>query len=188
MPKAADLKRHNVVEIDGNLYIVKHIDVRSPSARGAATLYKVRFNGVKSGQKFEKTYKGDDVLNDVELIKRNVQFSYIDSDLYVFMDNEDFSQYTLSLENLSGQHEYLHESLEGIIALIVDGNIVAIELPATVILAVSETAPAIKGATATKRTKPATLSNGLVVQVPEYISHEDIVKVNTADGKFLSRA
>ena len=65
MPKAGDLKKGNVVEINNEAYIVKNIDVRSPSARGAVTLYRVRFNNIKTKQKFEETYKGNDMLTEI---------------------------------------------------------------------------------------------------------------------------
>lgn len=67
MPKACDLKKGNVVEINDAPYIVKHIDVRTPSARGAVTLYKIRFNNIKTKQKYEESYKGNDMLNEVDL-------------------------------------------------------------------------------------------------------------------------
>jgi elongation factor P len=80
------------------------------------------------------------------------------------------------------------EDLEGITALLVDGLIVGIELPQTVVLEISETAPGIKGASASARTKPATLSTGLEIQVPEYLETGEHIKVNTSNGKFVSRA
>lgn len=188
VPKAADLKRGMVVDIDGIPHAVKQVEAKSPSSRGAATLYKIRFNNLKTGQKLDESYKGDDMLKDADCVRRQVQYSYLDGDNYVFMDQEDYSQYMLNLEELEGQTEYISEGLEGITAILMDGEILGLELPQSVMLSISETAPGIKGATATGRTKPATLSTGAEVQVPEYLEPGEIIKINTTTGKFISRA
>jgi elongation factor P len=188
MPKAGDLKKGNVVEINGQPYIAKHIDVQSPSSRGTSTLYKVRFNNAQTKQKHEQTFKGDDFLKEVDLIRRNVQFSYMDGESYVFMDTEDFTQYLLNADDLEGQVGYVTEGLEGIIAMIIDEQVLGIELPQSVGLEITDTAPALKGATASGRTKTAMLSSGIEVQVPEYLETGEVIKVNTVTGKFMSRA
>ncbi|OGT20470.1 MAG: elongation factor P-like protein YeiP [Gammaproteobacteria bacterium RBG_16_57_12] len=176
-----------MVAINDQPYVVKQVDVHSPSARGASTLYKIRFDHAQTKQKLEQTFKGDDFLKEVDLIKRQVQYSYQDGDAYTFMDQEDYTQYTLNADELEGQVEYLREGLEGIIALLIDDRLLGIELPASVELEIVDTAPSIKGATAAGRAKPATLSTGLELQVPEYITVGEVVKVNTATGKFMSR-
>jgi len=187
MPKAGDLKRGMIVEINGAPYVVKNVDVKSPSSRGANTLYKVRFNNVQTKQKLEQTYKGEDMVKNMDFSRRAVQYLFQDGDMYTFMDVEDYSQYTLSADDLDDQLGYLVDGLEGLSALLVDGNVIGIELPQSVNLAVVETAPAMKGATATGRTKPATLASGIEVQVPEYIAIDDVLKINTGTGKFMSR-
>ena len=103
------------------------------------------------------------------------------------MNMEDYSQYSLNQADLEGQHDYLTEGLEGIYALILDGEIAGIELPQFVELEITQTDPAIKGASATGRTKPATLATGLVIQVPEYLETGEVVKVTSATGKFSTR-
>lgn len=188
MAKASDLKRGMVVDIDGVPHIVKNVDVKSPSSRGATTLYKVRFTNMKTGLKLDESLKGDDMFKEAELVRAKVQYSYKDGDNYVFMNAEDYTQYTLSAEDLEGQAEYLTESLEGIVVLLIDDAPLGIELPATVVLEVIETPPPIKGSSATARTKTARLSTGLEVQVPEYLETGELIKVNTETGKFSSRA
>lgn len=188
MAKAGDLKRGMVVEINGVPHVVKNVDVKSPSSRGAATLYKIRFNNVQTGQKHDESLKGDDFLKDVDLVRAKVQFSYIDDENYIFMNIEDFSQYSLSKDDLEDQIAYLSEGMEGIIALLVEDEVLAIDLPSVVILEVLETPPAIKGATASGRTKTARLSTGAEIQVPEYLETGEMIKVNTETGKFMSRA
>ena len=188
MPKASDLKKGSVVEIDGEVYIANQIDKRNPSARGASTLFKVRFFNVRSGQKLEHTLKGDDFVKDGDLVRRSVQFSYREGDITTFMDTENYSQYALNAEALEEQSCYMTEDLEGMIALLVDGQIVGVEIPLTVELEITETAPGLKAASASARTKLALLSTGLEIQVPEYLESGERIKVNTTNGKFVSRA
>ena len=188
MPKASDLKQNSAVEINGEPYVVKKIEVRNPTSRGASTLYKIRFAHMKTKQKLDESYKGDDFLKDADCAKSMVQYSYKEGDNYTFMNLETYEQYTLDAEDLEGQVEYLTEGLEGIIILLVDDSPLAIELPTAISLEIVETPPAMKGASATNRTKPATLSTGLEVQVPEYIESGEIIKVNSDTGKFMSRA
>ncbi len=186
--KASDIKKGLVFKVGNRTIIVKALQVQSPSSRSGNTLYKIRGRDVVNKQKFEASYKGDDVLEDVDLIRRVVQFLFHDSDGCTFMDIENYEQYTLSDDALEDEIKYLTDGLEGISALIVDDTLLGIELPGTVSLSIVETSPSIKGASASARTKPATLSTGLIVQVPEYISSSEVIKVNTDSGEFISRA
>jgi elongation factor P len=188
MPKASDLKRGIAVEFNGKMLLVKQIDVHSPSARGAATLYKTRFADITNGSKVEHTFKGDDMLNQVELGRHPVSFSYIDGDDYIFMDNEDYTQYPFNKDSISEELLFITEATQGLVVLTVDGKHVGLELPQSVELVISETDPSIKGASASARTKPARFDTGLTIQVPEYIANGEKVKINTADRKFMGRA
>ncbi len=188
MPRASELKRGMAVEYNGKLLLVKHIDVHSPSARGAATLYKTRFSDITTGGKVEQTFKGDDNLTLVDLSRHPVMFSYIDGDDYIFMDNEDFSQYAFKQASIEEELLFISESTQGLVVLTVDGKNVGLELPQSVEMEIIETDPSIKGASASARTKPARFSTGLTIQVPEYIANGEKVKINTADKKFMGRA
>ena len=188
MPKASELKRGMVVEINGKPHAVKQVDAKSPSSRGASTLYKIRFTNLKTGQKLDESYKGEDMLKEADCSRVQVQFSYVDGDAYTFMNMEDYSQYTLNRDEIEDAVSYLTDGLDGIFALIMDDAILGIELPQSVVLNITETAPGIKGATATGRTKPAILSTGLEIQVPEYLEPGQDIKVNTTNAKFMSRA
>ena len=188
MPKASELNRGDVVEINGVPHVVKHLESKSPSSRGAQTLYKIRFNNLLNGQKRDESLKGDSMLSLADFQRVAVQFSYIDDTHYIFMNVDDYSQYSLGVEVLEGQLEYLIDGLEGISALLIEDQIVGIDLPQSVTMEITETAPGIKGASASARTKPATLGTGLVVQVPEYIEQGESIKVNTSDGKYMGRA
>lgn len=187
MIKACNLNKGQVVQINGQAWQAKQIDLQTPSARGANTLYKVRFSGIPSGQKLDQTYKGNDALEEMELERRGVSYLYRDRDTLTFMDAENYEQYVLAEAQIEEQARWLTEGMEGILALVLDGTVIGIELPATVEMEVVETEAVMKGMTATNRNKPAVLTNGVTVMVPEYLAAGEIVKVNTATGKYMSR-
>ncbi|MCN4145173.1 MAG: hypothetical protein LC437_09205, partial [Thiohalomonas sp.] len=99
-----------------------------------------------------------------------------------------YNQYTLTAEDIDTAAGMLPDAQEDILGMLYEGNLIGIELPTTVSLKIVETAPAIKSASASSRTKPATLETGLLVQVPEYLADDELIKVNTSTRKFSSRA
>jgi elongation factor P len=188
MPRASELKRGIAVEYNGKLLLVKHVDVHSPSARGAATLYKTRFAEIGTGGKVEHSFKGDDMLTAIDLNRRGVSFSYVDGDDYIFMDNEDYSQHSFKKHEIEDECLFINEDTKGLVVLEVDEKAIAVELPQSVEMVIIETDPSIKGASAASRTKPARFETGLTIQVPEYISNGEKVKINTSERKFMGRA
>lgn len=186
--KTNELKKGMVVQIDGQNILIKHVQVQSPSSRSGNTLYKVLGRNVVSKQKFEKTYKGDENVDAVEFTRRPVQLLYRDADGCTFMDAETYDQYVIAEDDLEEELPFVADGQEGINALIADGALLGIELPATVNLEIVDCSPGIKGASVSARTKPATLSTGLVVQVPEYLTPGEVIKVNTDTGEYMSRA
>ena len=189
MPKACELSRNSIVSIDGAPHVVESLRVTTPSARGAATLFKFRFRNLLTKAKQDQTCKGDDKFGDLDFDRRAVQFLYKEhDDVYTFMDAEDFSQFSLSADELGEQAPYLVEELEGVKALVVNGRPVAIELPVAVVLRIASCEPTLKGQTATARTKTAHTETGLVVHVPEYITEGEAVRIDTRTGEFLGRA
>jgi elongation factor P len=186
--KASELKKGVVLLVNGRNVIIKGVDVQSPSSRSGSTLYKIRGHDVVNRQKFEASFKGEEVLQTVDFERRPVQFLYQDTDTCTFMDNETYEQYSLDKATIEEERRYLDDGLEGITALVADGAVLGIELPATVALEVVDTAPAMKAASSSARTKPATLKTGLVVQVPEYLTTGERIKINTVTGEFISRA
>ena len=186
--KASDLKKGQVLDIGGHNILVRELSVQSPSSRSGSTLYKVRGIDLVGKQKYENRFKGDEVIQIVDFSRRAVQFLFQDSDGCTFMDKESFEQYTLDNDVLEDELPYLGEDLDGITAMIADDAILGIVLPASVALEITETAPGMKAASASSRTKPATMSTGLVVQVPEYLTSGEIIKINSATGEYISRA
>lgn len=186
--KANELKKGMVIQVEGQNILVKQVQVQSPSSRSGNTLYKMRGQNVVTRQKFERSFKGDDVLAAVEFSRRPVQFLYRDADGCTFMDSESYEQYILSEEVIEDELPYITDGLEGIQALIADETLLGIELPASVVMEIIECSPGIKGASASARTKPASMQTGLVVQVPEYLTPGEHIKINTDTGDYISRA
>jgi elongation factor P len=188
MFRASDLKRGDVVGIDGEAAIVETIRVQSPSARGAVTLYKIRFRNLKSKRKIDQALRGDDVLPEADFERRPVQYLFGDASSITFMDLQDFSQFTMAKEEIEDEWPYLTEEIEGLLSISSEGRVLGLELPSFIELAVAETRPSVKGGSVNARTKPATLSTGLVVQVPEHISTGDLIRVDTRTGEYASKA
>ena len=177
-----------VVEIDGAPHIIEHIQVQTPSARGAATLYKVKARNLKTRNRVEKAYKGTDSLNESSFERRPIQYLYRDADGYYFMDSTDFNQFSLKPEDVEDFAPYMTENMEGVDALVVDDEVIGIQIPDAVELDIVDCAPGVRGNSATGRTKPATLSTGHVIQVPEHLDSNVKVRVNTETGEYLGRA
>jgi elongation factor P len=186
--KANEIKKGMVIQVDGKNIVVKQVQVQSPSSRSGSTLYKVRGQDVVSRQKFERSFKGDENVDSVDFMRRAVQYLFRDGDGCTFMNTESYEQYVIPDDSLEEELPYITDGLEGMMALIVNDQVLGIELPGTVVLEITECSPGIKGASASARTKPATLSTGLIVQVPEYLTPGDSIKVNTDSGEFISRA
>jgi elongation factor P len=186
--KANEIKKGLVIEQDNKKILVRNVIVQSPSSRSGSTLYKVSGNDITSGQKFERRYKGDESVIPLDVIRRPVQLLFHDSDSFTFMDSENYEQFILSADLLQDEASFLYDGLEGLIALISNGELLGIELPTTIALEITECAPGMKAASSSARTKPATLTTGLVVQVPEYLTPGEHIKINTETREFISRA
>lgn len=187
MVPAKDFKRRMVVEIDGAPHMIELIQVQTPSARGASTLYKVRARNLKTRNRVEKTFRGTDSLAESSFERRPVQFLYRDPDGFHFMDSTDFNQFTFSADDMEDFAPYMTENMDGVEALLVNDEPIAIEIPDTVELVISETSPGVRGNSATGRTKPATLATGAIIQVPEHLDSGVSVRVDTRTGEYLGR-
>lgn len=185
---AKEIKPGAVVNYDGAPVLIETVTVQTPSARGAATLYKYRGRNLVNRQKLDITLKGTESLDEADFERRAVKLMYVDATHMHFLDQDDYNQYSLELADLERESKYVTEELEGLLALIYNDECVGIQLPTTVELNVTQCDPAVKGDSATKRTKPATLETGLVVQVPEYLTQGERIKVDSRTGDYISRA
>ncbi|WP_298443948.1 elongation factor P-like protein YeiP [uncultured Ferrimonas sp.] len=188
MPKASEIKKNAAIEHNGKVLFVKEINKLTPSGRAGASLYRMRCYDVATGLKVDESFKADEMINLADVRRHDVMFSYVDGEEYVFMNNEDYTPYNFNKEAIAEELQFITEETQGVQVVTVDDAPVAIELPATVELVITETDPSIKGASASARTKPAIMSTGLTVQVPEYIASGEKIKVSTSEVKFQGRA
>ena len=186
--KAADIKKGNVVEYDGKVYQIRDIERSSPQGRGGNVTFRFVMYSVPGANKLDISLRADDDLKETELVRRAANFSYKDGDAFVFMDDEDYTQYQLDAANVGDAAGYITDGLSGCYVQIIDDQPVALQLPTSVVLEVVDTPPELKGGTATKRPKPARLNTGIEIQVPEYITNGEKVWVNTTTGEFGGRA
>lgn len=182
------MKRGDIIVNNGQPIIVENVQVQTPSARGAATLYKFRCRNLITKEKVDLKVKGTDSFTDADFKKREVSYSYSDATDVFFMDIQNYETYNIPKEDVEDDTKFIKEGLEGIRILIYEDRCVAIELPSAVELLVTQCDPAARGNSATSRSKPATLETGLVVHVPEYLEQGEVIKVDTRTGEFLSRA
>ena len=186
--KAFDVKKGNVIEHAGTVYQVRDIERSSPQGRGGNVKYRFTMYSVPGGVKYDLSVGAEDELREVELSRRESNFSYKDGDAFVFLDDEDYKPYQLDAYVVGDAAGYITEGLEGCYVLLIEDAPVAVQLPPSVVLEVVDTPPELKGGTATKRPKPARLNTGIEIMVPEYIVTGERIEVSTATGEFAGRA
>jgi elongation factor P len=185
---AKEIKPGAVVNFNDAPCQIETMSVQTPSARGAATLYKFRARNLVTRQKVDIVLKGGESLPEADFARREIKYMYADAADAHFLDQSDYEQYSLPLADLEHEMQFVTDALEGMMALIYRGECVGIQIPAAVTLKVVQCDPLVKGDSATKRTKPATLETGYIVQVPEYLKENEMIKVDTRSGEFISRA
>jgi len=179
-----DLKKGVVFEMDGQLFQVmdyQHLKI----GRGSAQV-RMRLRNVRTGAVIDRTVQAGEKWPRVRLEHRSVQYLYEDPPNYVFMDQENYDQMTLSREQLGEAVSYLKDGLE--MGLIMnDTDPIGVELPITVDLRIEETEPGFRGDTASGGTKPAKLESGLTVNVPLFVNEGEMIKVDTRTGTYIER-
>ncbi|MDX3934849.1 elongation factor P-like protein YeiP [Stenotrophomonas sp.] len=186
--KASDIKKGNVVEFNNGVYQIRDIERSSPQGRGGNVRFRFIMYSVPGGNKLDASFDADDNLPEVELLRRQATYSYMDGDAFVFLDDEDYTPYMVDADVLGDDAGYITDGLTGIYVQVIDETPVGVQLPTSVVLEVVETPPELKGGTATKRPKPAKLNTGIEIMVPEYIANGERVLVNTTTGEFAGRA
>jgi elongation factor P len=184
--EATGIKRGMRIELDGDPYLVLDVHFQSPSARGTSLLIKVKVRNLRTDQVMEKSFRGADRVQEPDFEMRPVQFLYRQGDEFHFMDRESYDQFAVAADALGDSVSYLTEGLE-CRSMRHNGKLLGIELPHIVELRVVETEPVIPGATAKAQAKPAVLETGGVIQVPAYLEADEIVRVDTREGRFVER-
>jgi elongation factor P len=184
MIPVGDLKRGTAIELDGQLVSIRdwqHIKM----GRGGA-IVKVKMQNLRTGAIFERSFDAGEKFPRVDLDEHTVQFQYQDGDHYYFMDVETFEQIPLTAAQLGDNKYYLIDGLEFELVSYGDEPL-SLEPPVTVDLRVTYTEPGFKGDTASGASKPATLETGLTIQVPLFVSTNDLIRVKTDTATYLER-
>ncbi|MGH7610091.1 MAG: elongation factor P [Candidatus Dormibacteria bacterium] len=184
MISAGDLRSGTTVERQGQLYAVlsyEHIKL----GRGTAVV-RTRLRNLDTGSVTEETFRPEERFPRARIDKTGVQYLYRDGDHFVVMDTASYEQFPLDQSQFAEAARYVQES-DNLSVLRYQGRVIGVELPITVELEVRATDPGFKGDTATGASKPATLSTGLVVDVPLFVAVGDRLKIDTRTGKYLER-
>ncbi|QGT98948.1 Translation elongation factor P [Candidatus Syntrophocurvum alkaliphilum] len=180
-----DFKTGLTIELDDQAYQV--VDFQHVKPGKGAAFVRSKLKNIKTGGIIEKTFRGGEKVNKAHLERKEMQYLYNDGDGFVFMDNQDFEQISISDEILGEGSKWLLENMN-IHVLFFQNNIIGVELPNFVELEVVETEPGIKGDTATGATKGATVETGVTVQVPLFIETGDKLRIDTRTGQYMERA
>jgi elongation factor P len=179
------MKKGMLIKIGQDLFRVLELQHVTPgNLRG---FVRVKFRNIRTGALADQKLRSEDLVDRATLDEREMQYLYRDGDAFHFMDTSTYEQLHIDAEALGDNVNYLMP--DALIKVEFFGSEpVGIELPPTVDLVVADTAPGIKGATASNQIKPARLETGLVVNVPPFVNSGDKVRVNTETGEYLSRA
>jgi elongation factor P len=183
--RASEIRRGQAVMLDGKLFVVTNADHNTPGNLRAKVQFKLR--DVSKGTIMDKRVGATEDIETATLDRRQVEYLYSDNDGHVLMDLETYDQNTIPKEVFGTDILYLKPNTQ-MMAMFHNGVVVSYELPKTVDLKVTETAPGIKGATATNQQKDATLETGLKTRVPPFINVGEVVRISTEDNGYLSRA
>jgi elongation factor P len=183
---ATEIRPGNLIEWDKRVWRVLksyHVHV---GGRGGAFM-QVEMKDIESGTKRNERIRTEDKIERAQVDQRSMQFLYSDGSGYVFMDQETFEQLTLDAQFLEGQVGFLVPNTEVQVNFHNDRPI-GVQLPPTVVLAVTQTEPNLKSATATASFKPAMTETGITVQVPQFVMEGERIKVKTDTGEYIERA
>ena len=182
---ATQMRPGMIIKHNNDLHLVFSVEHRTPGNLRAFIQAKLR--NIRTGAMFEHRFRSSDPIDRINVDEVAMEYLYQDGDSYYFMNTESYEQIFLSKDVLGDAVDYLTANLQ-IKVEFYDGKPVGIELPQTVELTVVETEPGLKSATASSVTKPAKTETGLVVQVPPFINEGEKIRVDTAEGAYLSRA
>ena len=182
---ATQMRPGMIIKHNNDLHTVFSVEHRTPGNLRAFIQAKLR--NIRTNAMFEHRFRSSDSIDKISVDEVAMEFLYQDGDDFYFMNTENYEQLNLKREVMGDAVEYMTPNLN-IKVEFYDNKPVGIELPQTVILTVVETEPGLKSATASSVTKPAKTETGLVVQVPPFINEGEKIRVDTAEGAYLSRA
>ncbi|MBW1982076.1 MAG: elongation factor P [Deltaproteobacteria bacterium] len=184
MYSTSDFRRGLKIELDGKPYLIVEFLHVKPGKGGA--FVRTKLKNMETGQVLERTFRSGEKVERPDLVEREMQFLYRDTEGYCFMDNNNYEQIFIDEEHLGDAKNFLKENTD-VKVLFFNNKPIGIDLPNFVDLAIVQTEPGVRGDTATGATKPATLETGVVVQVPLFLNEGDLVKVDTRSGEYIER-
>lgn len=182
---ATQIRRGMVLVFEGDPCRV--IEFRHHTPGNLRAMVQAKLKNLRTGTSFEHRFRAADSVERASMETHELEFLYQGGDTYHFMNTENFEQIELDEEALGDNAQWMQPGLK-ILAEYYDGRPIGIQLPTSMVFEVTDTAPVMKTATKTASTKPATLENGVVIQVPEFISTGERVRVNPSTGEYLDRA
>jgi len=180
-----DLKNGMALDLPEGLMTVVEFQHVKPGKGGA--FVRTKLKNFRTGAVLERTFRADEKVGHAVIDRREMQYLYRDGTDYVFMDNESYDQLHVAADSLGEAVRYLKEGDTAVLPTY-DGEVLGVDLPASVELTVTETEPGIQGDRVSGARKPATLETGLVVQVPLFVEVGETLKVDTRTGEYLTRA
>ncbi len=185
MANTADISRGIILKLDGSLYKVVEFG-ENKTARAAAKVW-AKLQGVDNNRTIEKTWNSGDAIFPVRVERRNYQYLYKDDTGYSFMDSETFEQVTIA-ENLIDAPQFLKDGQEVSVLINTETDTpMSVELPDKIVLLVTYSEPGLRGDTATRTLKPATVETGATVNVPLFVNEGELIRVNTKTGEYVER-
>lgn len=185
MASTADISRGLIIKLDGSLYKVIEFG-ENKTARAAAKVW-AKLAGVDNSRSIEKTWNSGDTIYPVRVERKDYQYLYKDDTGYNFMDNETFEQVAV-LENLVDAPQFLKEGQQVSVLFNTETESpMSVELPDKIVLQVTYSEPGLRGDTATRTLKPATVETGATVMVPLFVNEGEMIRVNTKTGEYVER-
>jgi elongation factor P len=181
---ATQLRNGMILQVDGALFrVMKTQHITPGNWRG---MVQTTLRNLQNGSKTEKRFRSTDRVDRVTMDTQEMEYLYADGDHYVFMHPETYEQINVDKELLEDSLPYMVPNMRVTLEFF-EAKPIGITLPTTVELRIMETEPVLRGATATASMKPATTETGLVVQVPQFVTDGDVVRIDTTEGKYISR-
>ncbi|MBP5415638.1 MAG: elongation factor P [Lachnospiraceae bacterium] len=184
MISAGDFRNGVTIEYEGNVYQIIEFQHVKPG-KGAAFV-RTKLKNIISGGVVEKTFRPTEKCPTARIDRKDMQYLYSDGDLYYFMDTENFEQLAINKDNVGDALKFVKEN-DMCKVCSYNGNVFSVEPPMFVELVVTDTEPGFKGDTATGATKPAVVETGATVAVPLFVNQDDVIKIDTRTGEYLSR-
>ena len=185
MATTSDINRGLILKLDGSLYSVVEFG-ENKTARAAAKVW-AKLKGVDNSRTIEKTWNSGETVYPVRVEKKTYQFLYKDDSGYNFMDNETFEQIALA-DTMIDAPQFLKEGSEVFVFINTETELaIGAELPEKIVVKVIYCEPGLRGDTATRALKPATIETGATVQVPLFVNEGELIRINTKNGEYVDR-